>query len=103
MSLLDPWGILEKTKDVAQKATGYKNASDKRQATGLMNEQIKAYKDQSEITRQEADAKRDEGIAEKRKVDEKQIRALRRSYRTQGFLGAANNSGQADMDAKLGG
>lgn len=68
----------------------------------LMNEQIQAYKTETELTKQELAKKKDEQIAEKRRIEEKQIRALRRSYRTQGFLGT-QTSGEKDMSTKLGG
>jgi hypothetical protein len=67
-----------------------------------VNEQIKSYREQTEITRKELAAKKDEQAAEKRRIEEKQIRALRRNYTAQGFLGT-QPSGQADMSSKLGG
>lgn len=68
----------------------------------MVNDQIKAYREQTEITKKELAAKKDEQAAEKRRIEEKQIRALRRNYRAQGFLGT-QPSGQPDMSSKLGG
>jgi len=98
----DPWGIISKGKEIIQHAVGYQNASDRRLASSLINDQIKAYRNQTEITRAETAAKKNEQVAEKRRVEEKQIRSLRRSYRPQGFLGGATTD-QADMNPKLGG
>lgn len=66
-----------------------------------MNDQVKAYKEQTELTRQELARKKDEEAVEKRRVDEKQIRALRRNYRPGSMLGSQASS-QPDMNAKLG-
>jgi hypothetical protein len=68
----------------------------------MMQDQMKAYKDQTELTRQEIDRKRAEGAAEKRRVEEKQIRSLRRNYRPQGLLGSGA-SPTADTTTQLGG
>lgn len=52
-----------------------------------VNDQMKAYKDAAEITRQEIERKRGEEKAEKRRIEEKQIRALRGRFRSQGIMG----------------
>jgi len=80
-------GDIEKEKDLQRKA---------------INEQIKAYKDQTELTRQEVNNKRDQVASEKRRVEEKQVRSLRRNNRAPGFLGGGESS-QPDMTSKLGG
>lgn len=103
-SLWDKWtGLWGR----ADKALGLPNATNDRKAAmkqdqRLMNEQIKAYRDQSEITRNEINAKRGEAVAEKRKIEEKQIRSLRRNYRASGFLGASQSEA-SDMSSTLGG
>lgn len=77
------------------------------------NEQVKsqmeAYKEQTQLTRDEINRKRGEEKAEKRRVEEKQIRNLRRNYSTRGLLNYQNqqaSSGaapaQADVSNKLG-
>lgn len=69
-----------------------------------MNQQIKAYKEQTEIAKAEQNRLKDEEVAEKRRVQEKQIRALRRSNRSQnvGFLGTSQEY-QQGQSSKLGG
>jgi hypothetical protein len=84
------------------KLTGRPSSAEKRQQAAMMNDQIKAYKDQTELTRQEIASKRNEENVEKRRVQEKQIRALRRSSRGGGFLGTQSTS-QPGMNDKLGG
>jgi hypothetical protein len=70
----------------------------------MINDQIKAYKDQTELTRQQIDATRAQTDVAKRQIQEKQIRALRRNYRTaaSGLLGVGASSSQ-DMNTNLGG
>lgn len=65
-------------------------------------DQIRDYKAQTELTRQEMATKSNEVNAEKRRVEEKQIRALRGNYRGQSLLGA-QSSNQNGMSDKLGG
>ena len=72
------------------------------EARYAMNEQMRAYKQQSELTRQEIDRKRNEENAEKRRIEEKQIRSLRRNYRPAGLLGTGTVT-EPDMNTKLGG
>jgi len=64
-----------------------------------VNQQVDAYREMTEITKQEIARKRDEENAEKRRIEEKQIRSLRRNYRSQGLLG----QGAEDNATKLGG
>jgi len=86
------------------KITGSPTAADRREQQNAVNAQIKAYQDQTAMARQQLDEARDATNAEKRRVNEKQIRALRRNYRAQGagLLGVGEPANQ-DMDAKLGG
>lgn len=67
-----------------------------------INGQIKAYKEQTELTRKEIDRVKNEEAVEKRRVNEKQIRSLRHNYRSSGMLGGGDAS-QADMSQNLGG
>lgn len=96
--------LTEKETDVAGKALGIPTADERRKSQQMINEQIKAYKDQTEITRQEINRKKGEEAVEKRRVEEKQIRALRRNYRSsgRGMLGSSGSAEQ-DMTTKLGG
>jgi hypothetical protein len=99
-------GILGKIWDVAtdigHAVTGTMSAAEKRNAQGSMNEQIRAYREQTELTRSEIARKKGEELAEKRRINEKQIRSLRRNFRTQGLMGVSD-SGMADMSNELGG
>jgi len=96
-------GLWSKIKDVGtdilHAVTGIPTADERRNAQRAMNDQLKAYRDQTELTRNEINRKQGEQIAEKRRIEEKQIRSLRRNYRAPGFLG----QGQSDMSSKLGG
>lgn len=96
----DPGGIVS---DVWHAATGSPTADERRNQQNMINEQIKAYKDQTELAKQDLANKKNEIDAQKRRIEEKQIRALRRNYRPQGFLGSSGGSSQDDMNTKLGG
>lgn len=66
-------------------------------------EAIKARKEfekNMEVQKEEIDRKRYEEDFQKRRIAEKQIRALRRNYRAQSFL---QSNTQPDMTNKLGG
>lgn len=71
-------------------------------AEKIMQEQMKAYREQTELTRKELERTRKETDIQKRRVEEKQIRGLRRNYRPQGLLGVGE-SGQQGMSETLGG
>ncbi len=79
---------------LANKLTGNKSAAEKRGEASLINEQIKSYKDQTAMAQKEIDAARAEKDVQKRKVNEKQIRSLRNSYRPAGGL-LNNQAGRA--------
>lgn len=66
------------------------------------NEQMNAYKQQTELTRQEIDRVRAEEDVQKRRIEEKQIRALRRNYSSQGLMQTPAGTPN-DMNDKLGG
>ena len=68
----------------------------------LVNSQIKAYQDQTNLAKQQLDESRKSTEAQSRRVQEKQIRSLRRNYRAQGLLGVGNPATQ-DMSNQLGG
>lgn len=78
--------------------TGTPTAADRRRMNQAMNEQINFYKQQTSIAQNEIARKRDEQLAEKRRIEEKQIRSLRRNFRPAGFL----ESGTGDLADKLG-
>lgn len=74
-----------------------------RQQKELIAQQMRAYREQTELTRQEIDRVRGEENTEKRRIQEKQIRSLRRSQRAQGIgmLGIGEPAA-GDMSNKLG-
>lgn len=81
-----------------------KNRKMEQEQRQLINDQISAYKEQTNLAREQLDETRAQTEAEKRRVQEKQIRSLRRTYRAQGvgMLGQGESAAQ-DMNAKLGG
>lgn len=89
--------------------TGRQSADEKRNQAKLVRDQMDAYKKQTAIAEEEIRRKQSEQEAEKRKIDEKQIRGLRNRYRPAGGIlnqrrggesGLATESGQP---TKLGG
>lgn len=60
--------------------------SEKRAAARAMADQVAAYKKQTELATAEMDRVRGERDAEKRRVNEKQIRSIRRGHSNAGFL-----------------
>lgn len=99
------WGNLwDKTTDALHTVTGIPTADEKRNAQKAMRDQVNAYKQQTELTRNEINRKQTEEKAEKRRVEEKQIRSLRRNYRSNSLLGSGSNTSSSnDMTQKLGG
>lgn len=92
----DPFGSVS---DAYHGITGTPTAEQKRDTANMMNEQIKAYKDQTELSRQAlADAKT-QRENEKRRVEEKQIRSIR----NRGGRSASLMNTQSAADTKLGG
>jgi len=61
-----------------------------KQEKELMNEQMKAYKEQTALTKEELNRAKDQQVAEKRRIQEKQIRALRGRSSSRGFLGTTS-------------
>lgn len=82
----------------------WKSRQAERDQRDMINAQIKAYQDQTALERSRLDEARAATQAEKRRVEEKQIRTLRRNYRSQGIgmLGVGSPAAD-DMNAKLGG
>lgn len=83
------------------------SAAERRAQASQIAEQVDAYKQQTELSKQELNATRDQQVAEKRKINEKQIRSLRNKFRPAGFLNnAASKLGQeaiAGVQTNLGG
>ena len=65
--------------------------SEKRAAARAMQSQVDAYKKQTELATSEMERVRGEENAEKRRINEKQIRSTRRGHSNAGFLN--NDSG----------
>jgi len=82
-----------------------KRRRQERDQRDMINAQMKAYQEQTNLAQQQLNEAREQTNAQKRRVEEKQIRSLRRNQRAQynqGFLGAGNPA-SGDMDTKLGG
>lgn len=79
-----------------------KNDEDIKNQNRQVNAQIKAYKDQTALTRQQLDQTRNEQAVERRRVQEKQIRALRSNYRPAGGLLGVGQPATGDMNTQLG-
>jgi hypothetical protein len=96
--------VREGEQDLFNKATGRISASDRRATNQMLTDQVNSYKEMTEISKKQIAEKKDEQSAEKRKINEKQIRSLRRNYRPQGIMNAGSNpntiGGESD---KLGG
>jgi len=95
-------GLFSFVGNTIAKLTGGATAHEKTQQKREMNAQIRSYNQQTEITKQELAAVKNQADVEKRRVQEKQIRALRRSNRAQGFLGTTQEQ-QPGISEKLGG
>lgn len=72
--------------------TGRTSAADKRTQQYAINDQIKAYKDQTALTEQQIKQAQESKDVLKRQVQEKQIRALRGNYRPVGGYGTGTTS-----------
>ncbi len=69
----------------------------------MINDQIQAYKDQTALTRQQLDQTRAEQGVEKRRIEQKQIRALRGTYRSAGLGAGMLGTGTSATSDQLGG
>ncbi len=69
------------------KITGRPSSEEKRNQLNAVNDQIKAYKDQTDLARKQTEDIQAQQKIERSKINEKQIRALRNTYRpSAGFL-----------------
>ena len=66
------------------RVTGRESEADKRAEQYQINDQIKAYKDQTALEQQEIDDAKNQQDALKRQINEKQIRTLRNNFRPAG-------------------
>ena len=91
--------------DIFHRASGVPTADEKRNQQYAINDQVKAYKDQTALTEKQInDAKASQDVV-KRQINEKQIRQLRNNFRPAG--GFLNNqqslSPVQGLNSKLGG
>lgn len=94
-------GLWDTITDFAHDVTGIPTAKQRREQANMMADQIRAYREQTELTKKEIARKRSEEAAERRRINEKQIRSLRRNYRASSFLGSDQSSDQG-MESTLG-
>ena len=108
MSLWDwvgPKGIGKIAKqpfDVARHLITGQSDSDRRKQQEMMNQQIKDYQEQSKLAKDELSRAKDQQVAEKRRIQEKQIRSLRGRSSSRGFLGSSSGM-ESGLTSKLGG
>lgn len=103
LGLFDSEGIQNKA---FHKITGTPTSKEKREQSRLVNEQIKAYQDQTEISKAALAQAKDAEQVEKRRIQEKQIRSLRRTSSARGFLGSSSDnsfSNDSGLNSTLGG
>ena len=97
--------LADKMGGAFNKITGRESADTKRNRQYAINDQIKAYKDQTALNNQELQKIQGEKDVAKRQINEKQIRAIRNQYRPSGgFLnqGTGNALGAGSLPTKLG-
>jgi predicted DNA binding CopG/RHH family protein len=97
-------GIVKAPFDIVKGIVGGGNNKADKENQRLLNQQIKDYKEQTRITNAELARVKDEKMAEKRRINEKQIRSLRGKGSSRGFLGSSNPEGNVPgMTSQLGG
>jgi hypothetical protein len=82
---------------------GFRGPRGKKKDQELMNQQIKDYQEQSKLAKEEMTRAKDAQVAEKRRIQEKQIRSLRRHSSSRGFLGTSNDMAAMNQSSSLGG
>lgn len=95
--LTAPIDVLKKEADIGSSAFGLPTADDRRKQMAGINEQVKFYRNQTNIANSEVSRAREQQLVEKRRIEEKQIRSLRRNFRPASFAG-----GDDDTNNKLG-
>lgn len=68
----------------------------------MLNDQIKSYQEQTELSKQEMNRAKDSQDAEKRRIQEKQIKAVRRQSSMRGFLGTSGDEMDTGVNSTLG-
>lgn len=91
--------IVDTVSDVWHEVTGTPTAADRRKNQQLMQDQINAYKQQTALAESEMKRAREERLQAKKRLDEKQIRSLRRSNRSAGFMDSGNEGLSSTLGA----
>lgn len=77
-------------------AIPHEHSADRRAQQEAMNAQIKAYQDQTKILQDEQGRVKAERDEQQRKINEKQIRSMRRQFRPAGFMDEPTVDGTSD-------
>lgn len=97
MSKLSKW--LKKAERAISNAIPHQHSADRRAANQAVKEQIDYYQKEKEALEKESARVEQEREQERTKVNQKQIKSMRRAYRAPGFMEEANDS----YSDKLGG
>lgn len=89
--------------DIGRELITGQSKNDIKKQQQMMNDQIKAYNEQTKLAKDELARAKDSQIAEKRRIQEKQIRSLRRNASSRGFLGTSNDMSAMNQSSSLGG
>jgi len=87
MSKLSKW--LKSAERAVSKAIPHEHSADRRAANQAVSEQIDYYQKAKEEMANETKRAEDERTTQKKKIAEKQIKSMRRSYRAPGFMDEA--------------
>lgn len=95
--------IWDKVTDIGHAVTGIPTAEERRAAMTGLKDQANFQREQMQLARNETERLRGEADAEKRRINEKQIRSMRRSFRPAGFLDQPGNVGaNSQLTTRLG-
>lgn len=87
--------VWDLTTDVLHAVSGVPTADEKRNAARMVSDQINAYKQQTQLADEMISQKRDQELAEKRRLDEKFVSSIR-ARRSGGFLGSGDTASFPD-------
>jgi len=93
---------LDKANDLFHKVTGVPTSDERRNQQSMMNEQLNAQRESTKLQEDEIRTAQASQDAEKRRIQEKQIRGMRNQYRPSGFLNNQALGGQSGLPTKLG-
>jgi len=83
---------LKKGERAVSSAIPHQHSAERRAALAAAAEQIEFYRSQRSAIEEEATRVKAESEEARRKVQEKQIRSMQRSYRAPGFMGETDDS-----------